>query len=142
MQLLFHVKKWSGQTIFSCLNLVLVDQIWLPKLVQPSQKWSGLENQQNSCQPLAADTVCDMKLHSINDSLTWLSQTVDCYSIASLVPHANSANFVFWLGMRFSNINCAMHGHVAASNGGQLIQPYSQPFQLQPNLKFHPFYNP
>ena len=44
MKILVQVKKWSGRTILSRLNLVQADQFWLPKLVRPNQKWSGLEN--------------------------------------------------------------------------------------------------
>ena len=36
-------KKRSGWTIFGRLKLVRGDQIWLPKLVRPNQKWSGVE---------------------------------------------------------------------------------------------------
>ena len=43
-KILVQVKKWSRRTIFSHLNLVQADQFCLPKLVQPNQKWSGLEN--------------------------------------------------------------------------------------------------
>ena len=45
MKILVWVKKWSGWTIFACLDLVEADQLWLPKLVLPSQKCFCLENQ-------------------------------------------------------------------------------------------------
>ena len=42
-KILVRRKKRSGRTIFGQLKLVRGDQIWLPKLVRPDQKWSGVE---------------------------------------------------------------------------------------------------
>ena len=66
MKILVWDKKWLRHTIFACLDLVEADQIWLPKLVLPSQKCFCLENQKNLCQALSAS---DVRLHSINDNL-------------------------------------------------------------------------
>ena len=74
MKILVWDKKWFGHTIFTCLDLVEADQIWVPKLVLPSQKCFFLENQKNLCQALSAS---DVKLHSINDNLASIMQHND-----------------------------------------------------------------
>ena len=43
MKILVWVKKGFGWSILIHPNLVQVDQIWLPKLILPDQKQSGLQ---------------------------------------------------------------------------------------------------
>ena len=59
-KILVQVKKWSGRTIFSHLNLVQADQFWLPKLVQPTKNGPAqptMVRLENRCHLLYMDSV-------------------------------------------------------------------------------------